>query len=127
MNVGDVKNIQKLPFDLHKSSLFRRSMISLSKNLTYLIYGGYVASLGLAAVNGLYLFTVATVSMIAVEQLYQHRWFPSFLESPYFLLGTCLYSCFFFGFNSPFAIAFSALSTVVVLWDYVQTPLCQRQ
>ena len=123
LNVGDKKNLQKLPFGLHENAGFRHSVIFLNKSLTYLLYGFYASVLGMAVFHGYYLFAAASASMITLDQLYQHRWFPSILETPYILLNSCLYSTLFFGYSSPFSIALSAVSAVVVAWDYVQTHL----
>lgn len=61
--------------------------------------------------------------MIVVDQLYQQRWFPSFLETPYFLLSSCLQVAVMFGFSNRFWIGLNLVSVGFFIWDYVQTHL----
>ncbi len=120
-NTGDISNVQTLPFDLHKSQNFTRLMLFLNLKLTYALYALYAAVLLLCLYAGFYLFPIASVCMIITDQLYQKRWFPKFLETPYFLLSTCLQISVGFGFSNWFWIGLNVVSVTFFIWDYVQT------
>lgn len=122
-HTGDPAQIQKLPYDLHNSPRFTQVVLSLSLNLSYVLYAAYAAALLLCVYSGLYLFPAAVVSMVATDQLYQQRWFPKYLETPYFLFSNALQIFAAFGFSNWLWTGLSVVNVGFFAWDYVQTHL----
>ena len=122
-HTGDLTKIQKLPYDLHDSSRFTQVVIFLSLNLSYVWYATYAAALLLCVYSGFYLFPATIISMVIMDQLYQQRWFPKFMETPYFLLSTVLQIFVVFGFSNWFWLGLSVVNVAFFAWDYVQTHL----
>lgn len=120
---GDPATIQKLPYGLHESHLFSRAALFLSMNFSYVLYATYTSVLLLCIYSGLYLFPVAVISMVITDQLYQQRWFPKFMETPYFLISNALQIFVALGFSNWFWTGLSLINVAFFAWDYVQTHL----
>lgn len=120
-NAEKPDDITRLPFGLHDSETFIKAINLFANNASRPINALYVAGLFAAAFYGSSVMVIASISMLSLNYLYQHGWFPSFVEKPYFFFCAILLVAATFGMDSWVGLGFTVVNLSYFIYDYVQT------
>lgn len=117
--------IEPLPWNLHNNKFFTKTMYFLNQNFIYGMGALYFSGLILVSIYVSPLYCIASLSMFAIDRVYQQGWFPNFLETIYFMSRNYLILGFYMGFDSTFSMVMTAVNVAYSLYDYVQTHMRQ--